>query len=377
MLTLTPPMGWNSWNTFGADISDKLIRETADALVSRGFLEAGYQYLVIDDCWSKRERDENGCLAADEEKFPQGMKAVSDYVHGKGLKFGMYSCVGVRTCAGYPGSFDHEFVDAKIFADWGVDFLKYDFCYKPEYANDALLYRRMGMALKVAGRDILYSACNWGTDDAGTWMRSAGANMYRSTEDIVDNFQSIRNIALSQVEKLCYSAPGCFNDMDMLVVGMYGKGNVSFGGCNDAEYRTHFALWCLFGSPLMIGCDIRNLSRESEVLLKNKGLISINQDAECRAPQLVSKSEEHYCFARQLAKDEYAIAYFNLADKECEITCLLSDVGLSLNSGYGLQMTDVFTEKQFGVYTEFCNCKVQPHDCRVLKAKLVKITCKK
>lgn len=373
MLTFTPPMGWNSWNTFGTHISDKLIRETADAMVNLGYRDAGYCYLVIDDCWSKLERDENGHLVPDETKFPEGMKAVSDYVHGKGLKFGMYSCAGVRTCAGYPGSFDHEFVDAATFAEWGVDFLKYDYCYKPEHANGELLYRRMGMALKNCGREILYSACNWGQDDSGKWMRSAGANMYRSTGDIVDNFQSIRDISMSQVDKLCYSAPGCYNDMDMLVVGMYGKGNVGLGGCSDAEYRTHFALWCLFGSPLMIGCDIRNLSESSAALLKNKGLIAINQDAECRPPYLISRSEEHYCFAKQLADGDYAIAYFNFTDKECDITCLFSDVGLPLHSGFGMKITDVFTGEKVGVFTEFCSRKVMPHDCSVVKAELARV----
>ena len=372
MLTLTPPMGWNSWNTFGAHISDKLIRETADALVEGGYRDAGYRYLVIDDCWSEKERDKDGRLVPDAKKFPDGIKAVSDYVHGKGLKFGMYSCAGVRTCAGYPGSYGHEFVDAATFAEWGVDFLKYDYCYKPEHANGELLYRRMGMALKASGREILFSACNWGTDDSGRWMRSAGANMYRSTGDIFDNFKSFHDIALSQTEKLCYSAPGCFNDLDMLIVGMYGKGNVGLGGCNDEEYRTHFALWCLFGSPLMIGCDIRSLSKESAVLLKNKELIAIDQDAECRPPFVAGKDGDRYCFAKQLANGDYAIGYFNFGDPENEIACLLSEVGLEPGSGFDMEMTDVFTGEKLGKFAEICSCRVKAHGCRVLRAKLVK-----
>ena len=162
MIKNTPPMGWNSWNTFGADINEQLIKDTADKMAESGLLTAGYTYLVIDDCWSKKERDENGRLVADPEKFPNGMKAVADYVHSKGLKFGMYSCAGNLTCAGYPGSFEHEFTDAETFASWGVDFLKYDYCYHSNIIHGKYLYRRMGTALKNCGRDILFSACSWG-----------------------------------------------------------------------------------------------------------------------------------------------------------------------------------------------------------------------
>ena len=172
------PMGWNSWNTFGNDINEDLIKETADAMVSTGLKDAGYEYVVIDDCWAEMQRDENGRLVASKEKFPSGMKALADYIHSKGLKFGMYSCAGTRTCAGYPSSFDYEFIDAQTFADFGVDFLKYDFCYKPVYANGPLLYHRMGLALKASGREILFSACNWGSDNVGQWIRSTGAVSY-------------------------------------------------------------------------------------------------------------------------------------------------------------------------------------------------------
>ena len=173
-------MGFNTWNTFAENISEDVIIETADKMVETGLLKAGYEYLVIDDCWSEKERDpETGKIVPDKEKFPHGMKYVSDYVHSKGLKFGMYSCAGTRTCADYPGSFDHEYLDAKTFAEYGADFLKYDFCYKPETAHGPTLYRKMGMALRNCGREILCSACNWGSDDVNKWIRSAGAHMYR------------------------------------------------------------------------------------------------------------------------------------------------------------------------------------------------------
>ena len=186
------------------------------------------------------------------------MKAVADYVHSKGLKFGMYSCAGIMTCAGYPSSYDHEFEDAQTFADWGVDFLKYDFCNFPEHADCKTRYATMSMALKATGREILFSACNWGKEDPWNWMRSIGVHMYRSTGDIQDNFISFTNILRSQIPNFAMSGNFCYNDIDMLTVGMYGNGNVAFGNaCGDTDYKTQFALWALFSAPLMLGGDIR------------------------------------------------------------------------------------------------------------------------
>ena len=181
MFVKKPPMGFNTWNTFGEKINEDLIMETADAMVHEGLLDAGYEYLVIDDCWSEYDRDpKTHQLVPHHEKFPHGIKYVADYVHAKGLKFGIYSCAGVRTCADYPGSYDHEYLDAKTFASWGVDYLKYDYCNKPGQTDGPFLYRRMGMALRNCGRDILFSACNWGIDDVWSWARSVGADIYRS-----------------------------------------------------------------------------------------------------------------------------------------------------------------------------------------------------
>ena len=229
----TPPMGWNSWNTFGANINEQLIFDTADKLVETGLRDLGYNYLVIDDCWSLRERGADGRIVPDPEKFPHGMKAVADYVHEKGLKFGMYSCAGNLTCAGYPASFDHEFVDAATFAEWGVDFLKYDYCNHNAMLHGKYLYRRMGLALKNCGRDILFSACSWGADDTALWIRETGADMWRSTGDINDSFESVRELTEQQESILPYGGTGCYNDMDMLVVGMHGKGQ-----CGDAAAWT-------------------------------------------------------------------------------------------------------------------------------------------
>lgn len=381
MYIKTPPLGWNSWNTFGEKIDENLIKEMADAMVSTGLRDAGYEYLVIDDCWSEKERDKNGRLVADHNKFPNGMAAVADYVHSKGLKFGMYSCAGVMTCAGYPSSFNHEYEDAKTFAGWGVDFLKYDYCFRPDTTNGEMLYRRMAMALKASGREILFSACSWGSDDCWEFMRSAGADMYRSTGDISDNYESFKNIAVSQFKHLNCNGPSCYNDIDMLIVGMGGKGNVAFGGCTDEEYKTHFALWCMYGTPLMIGCDIRSMSENTAALLKNEMLLSINQDIECRPPYLIGSNVNFgmnglegngvACMFKHLANGEYALGMFNLSDSKRGYICMLEDAGLPLQSGLALELTDVFTGETIGKFDETVRGSLEPHACNLYKCKVV------
>ena len=288
----------------------------------------------------------------------------------------MYSCAGVRTCAGYPSSYDHEFIDAKTFAEWGVDFLKYDFCNFPESGNCINRYHTMSMALKASGREILFSACNWGMQEPWKWMKSIGVHMYRSTGDIQDNYQSFKDIAVSQIDKLCMSSSGSFNDPDMLVVGMYGKGNVGFGGCSDVEYRTHFALWCLFGVPLMMGCDLRTVNETSKALMLNKELIAIDQDEECRPPYLAGKSgEDQYFFIRHLSNNEFVLAYFNLSEAGhvYRYSASFADLGIPYESGYGLELTDVFTGENLGVKRDYFLPAVEPHDCRMYKAKLVRV----
>lgn len=374
MLSKTPPMGFNTWNTFGENINENIIKETADAMVEKGLLDAGYEYLVIDDCWSERERDpESGKIVPDKIKFPNGMKAVSDYVHSKGLKFGMYSCAGTRTCADYPGSFDHEFLDAETFAEYGADFLKYDFCFKPDSSNGPLLYRKMGMALRACGREILYSACNWGNDDVNTWIRSAGAHMYRSTGDINDSFVSMRDISTSQIDNLAYSAPGCFNDIDMLTIGMYGKGNVGSCGCNDTDYKTQFAIWCMFSAPLMLGGDIRTLNENMLELVKNKRLIRINQDEEARPAFVVSKQgKDRLVFAKLLSNNEVAILFVNLSDNDSKINFFFENLGIPAASGYGLEMIDAFSGENLGVKKEFMRIEVEAHGCECFICKAAK-----
>lgn len=380
LLAPVPPMGWNSWNTFSWNINEKLICSTADRFVECGLKDAGYEYIVIDDCWSLRERDANGRLVADPDKFPHGMKAVADYIHQKGLKFGMYSCAGTHTCAGYPGSFEHEFIDAETFAEWGVDYLKYDYCYKPATADGANLYRRMAMALRNCGRDIVFSACNWGADNVHDWIRSSGAQLFRSTGDIQDSWESIRRLAESQMDKSHYGANYCHNDMDMLVVGMHGNSSNSWiveavGGCNDTEYRTHFSLWAIMNSPLMIGCDIRNMTQATADILMNRDVIRINQDPECRSFYRVNQwnNPQHmFSLIKPLASGEYAIGMFNFGDRTGEMSLQFFDIGLPYSSGYKLSFYDCYEHKPIGVYCErFCT-NIEAHDSRMYIVKLVK-----
>lgn len=372
-----PPMGWNSWNTFTEKINEDLIKETADVMKAQGFLEAGYEYVVIDDCWSLKERDENGNLVADPKKFPNGMKAVADYVHEQGFKFGMYSCCGTKTCAGYPGSFEHEFDDARQFAEWGVDYLKYDNCFKPQSQDGKTLYRRMGMALANSGRDIVFSACQWGTDSVHEWIRSSGAHLFRSTVDINDSWNSIKEISLSQLEKQAFSGPYCHNDMDMLVVGMYGKGGdeyISAGGCTDVEYQTHFSLWAMMNSPLMIGCDVRKITDAAKKILLNKDLIAINQDIECRPPfklNCVSNSPDAFTLVKFLSNGDIAIGMFNMGDVPTVVTVDFWDIGLTVHANKKLEFYDCIEHNHLGVKAETFSNVVEAHGSKIYRCKVV------
>lgn len=395
-LGLTPPMGWNSWNTFTWEINDKLIKEAADAMASE-LKDAGYEYIVIDDCWSEKQRDKNGRLVPDHWKFPDGIKPVADYVHSKGLKFGMYSCAGTHTCGGHPGSFEHEFDDAETFAEWGVDYLKYDYCYKPDHIPGEILYKRMSAALRNCGRDIMFSACNWGNDDVYKWIRESGAHLFRSTGDIQDNWESIKRLALSQIGNECYGGNFCHNDIDMLVVGMHGGSNNEWinsteagvnviadsgetapklGGCTDEEYRTHFSLWAIMNSPLMIGCDIRHMTPATREILTNKDVIAINQDIECRGPYCIKQwnnPDNVFSLVKPLSNGDYAIGMFNFGDRAGEMSLQFWDIGLTTASGRGLSVYDCWKHEELGTFTErFCTT-VEPHGCKVLRAKVVKV----
>lgn len=379
MLAQTPPMGWNTWNTFGPDISDRLIRETADFLAQSEYKKAGYEYIVIDDCWAKRERNAQGLMEADPEKFPEGIKAVADYVHSKGLKFGIYSCAGVRTCAGYPGSFDHEYDDARTFAQWGVDFLKYDFCSFPKHADNMQRYLTMSMALRASGREILFSACNWGRKEPWNWMRSIGAHMYRSDNDIRDNYTSFANIMRNQFVHLNGNAPGCFNDLDMMTIGMEGRGAFDKGACcTRDEYETQFAFWCISGSPLIMGNDIRDTKPEYVALLTHRELLAINQDPLCLPPYIVQGTyyeeevmSDTYIFLKLLDKGRFALGFFNLNDEARNIGCNFCDCGIPYAPGRKVVLRDIMKGEDMGAFADDIMLHVGPHCCRVLTGEVV------
>ena len=374
-----PPMGWNTWNTFGEHIDERLVLESVDKFIELGLKDAGYEYVVIDDCWSKRERDpKTGEIVPDPAKFPHGMKFVADYVHSKGLKFGMYSCAGTRTCADYPGSFGHEFLDARTFARWGVDFLKYDYCDMPFYDKAQFYYRRMGQALRLSGRDILFSACNWGREDVWRWIRSTGAGMYRSTGDIFDSFGSMRSIALSQLPKFDTSAPGCFNDMDMLTVGMFKKGNVGeheLAGTDQptfGEYKFQFAAWCVWGAPLMLGCDIRSMDPEILKLVTNRELLRIDQDRLALQPfaaeTIHPDKDEPRVVARLLDDRDLALMFVNFGEKEASGRMHLENLGLPYDSGMRLELRDAFTGEVSQSGRDTVSYRLPPHSCEVYRA---------
>ena len=388
MNVLTPPLGWNTWNTFGININEKLIMDSADAMISTGLKDAGYEYVVIDDCWSLHERDEDGNLVADPEKFPHGMKYLADYIHSKGLKFGMYSCAGHYTCAGYPASYGHEFQDAAKFAEWGVDFLKYDYCYHPETTAGHHLYKRMGIALANCGRDILFSACCWGVDNVEEWIKSVGAHMWRSTYDINDTWYSVKDLMMRQFPLQKYGGQGCFNDIDMLIVGMNGAGNVAKkaedekGICGETEYISHFSFWALMNSPLMIGCDIRQMSDSTKNILMNKEVLKINQDPAQRQAFEIFQSvqtkgndvgKENCTIAKFLDNGDIAIGMFNMTDGKARNYLTTDQIGIDVASGKTLEMTELWTGEKVtvkdGIYLNY----IEPHACKLFRAKVVDV----
>ena len=367
MILKTPPLGWNSWNTFASQINDELIRESARAMVETGLKDAGYEYVVIDDCWAEKERGADGRLRHDREKFPRGIRDLADYVHSLGLKLGIYSCAGERTCAGYPGSYDHEFIDAATFAEWEVDFLKYDYCFRPRETPGHLLYKRMGAALANCGRDILFNACSWGADNTRAWIKSTGAHTWRSTGDIFDSWESVKKLAMQQTDIQATNGLGCFNDMDMLVVGMGGNGHVGLTGCTDEEYRLHFSLWALLGSPLFIGCDIRDMSEATRETLTNRRVIAVNQDPAGRQPFMINSHGDRPVWVRMLEGGDYAIGLFNLLDNPSRFHFSIADFGLSRVCGKQLELQDLWSGETRMLQDFYCET-LPAHGFRLFRA---------
>jgi len=307
LLALTPPMGWNSWNKFGCDINEALVRKQAEAMVSSGMKAAGYQYVVIDDCWQK-SRDENGDIVADPERFPAGIKALADDLHAKGLKFGIYSDAGALTCGGRPGSAGHEFQDARQYAKWGVDYLKYDWCYTGTRDAEAA-YTIMAKALRESGRDIVLSICEWGNNHPERWAAPVG-HLWRTTGDIFDGWKGTKDwshgltdILDFQVERWRDSGPNAWNDPDMLEVGN--------GGMTTTEYESHFSLWAMLAAPLIAGNDLSTMSDDTRRILTNPEVIAVDQDRLGVQARRIWKQGDLEIWARPLKGGDQAVVLFN------------------------------------------------------------------
>lgn len=314
-------MGWNSWNKFAEHIDDKSVREIADVMVSSGMRDAGYVYVNIDDSWEGK-RDAQGNIQSN-EKFPD-MQALAAYVHGKGLKIGIYSSPGPLTCAKFEGSYQHEEQDAATFAAWGVDYLKYDWCSADKvYKREEMpaVYRKMGDALKKTGRPIVYSFCQYGLDKVWEWGPSAGANLWRTTGDIADTWKSMSRIGFDkQVGLEQYAGAGHWNDPDMLEIGN--------GGMSDTEYRSHMSLWSMLAAPLLAGNDLRSMTDTTKEILINRDVIAIDQDPLGRQGYRVSKDGDQEIWAKPLADDTLAIALFNRGEASALMNVKWSDMQL-------------------------------------------------
>ncbi|XP_060204377.1 alpha-galactosidase-like [Lycium barbarum] len=315
----TPQMGWSSWNHFGCNIEENMIREIADAMVSTGLSSLGYEYINLDDCWAELNRDSKGNMVAKGSTFPSGIKALADYVHSKGLKLGIYSDAGTQTCSNtMPGSLGHEYQDAKTFADWGVDYLKYDNC-NNEKRSPRERYPIMSKALQNSGRAIFYSLCEWGDDDPATWASSV-ANSWRTTGDISDDWNSMTSRADMNDKWASYAGPGGWNDPDMLEVG---NGGMTFG-----EYRSHFSIWALAKAPLIIGCDLRSMDQTAHDILSNTEVIAVNQDKLGVQGKKVKQYGDLEVWAGPLSGNRVAVVLWNRGSDKADITASWSDIGL-------------------------------------------------
>ena len=330
-LALTPPMGWNGWNSFKCRINEIVIREVADAMVTNGMKEAGYTFLVLDDCW-QWGRDTNGCIVADPDRFPGGMKKLGEYIHSLGMKYGIYSDAGTSTCRGRPGSKGHEFQDALTYAVWGVDYLKYDWC--SHGTQDAVSsYRLMRDALYIAGRPVVFSICEWGKNKPWEWGKDIG-HLWRTTPDIIDCFEG-RNIwggmgILQIIDRMAelgsFAGPGHWNDADMLQVGN--------GKLTPDEERLHFSMWAMFSSPLIAGNDIRQMSEETLSILTNREVIAIDQDKLGISAIRWLKTGELEIWVKPLDRGDFAVCLINRGTSTIPFD---QDLKMTMNNQYKLE----------------------------------------
>jgi alpha-galactosidase len=357
-LALTPPMGWNSWNKFACNISEQTVRDTADAMVSSGMRDAGYQFVVIDDCWHG-PRDANGFITADAQKFPSGIKALADYIHSKGLKFGIYSDAGRLTCGGRPGSQGHEYQDAMTYARWGVDYLKYDWCSTGD-RNAQEAYALMADALRQSGRDIVFSMCEWGTSKPWLWAQKVG-NLWRTTGDISDDFGTKKKahdwehpmLELADLNEPLwpYAGPGHWNDPDMLEVGN--------GGMTPPEYRSHFSLWAIMAAPLMAGNDIAHMDETTKSILLNKEVIAIDQDKLGVQGHRVWKDANSEVWVKPLAGGARALVLFNRGETAATIRATAEHLGYPTRLRG--KVRDLWAHKDVARWSGSLEATVEPH----------------
>jgi alpha-galactosidase len=357
-LARTPPMGWNSWNFFARRIDDAAVRGMADAMASNGMKAAGYTYINIDDTW-EGTRDAEGNIRTN-EKFPD-MKALADYVHSKGLKIGIYSSPGPKTCAGFEGSYAHEEQDAKTWAAWGIDYLKYDWCsatraFKPE--QERVVYQKMAEALRATGRPIVYSLCQYGAVHVEQWGAQAGGNLWRTTGDIRDQWESMSKIGFDQQQGLAkYAGPGHWNDPDMLEIGN--------GKMTDAEYRTHMSLWAMLAAPLLAGNDIRTMSDETKAILLNADVIAVDQDKLGAEGTRISKEGTLEIWVKPMADGGKTIAIFNRGDEPVFRSFDLTQYGASKSS----KMRDLWSHTDAGKASTPYSVQIASHAVVMLREK--------
>ncbi len=361
-LALTPPMGWNSWNKFACNVSEEMIRGMADALIKSGMKDAGYQYVNIDDCWQV-SRDANGNIVADPQRFPHGMKAVGNYIHSLGLKFGVYSDAGSKTCAGRPGGLGHEYQDAIQYAAWGVDYLKYDWC-NTTTQDARASYANIRAALDASGRAIVLSICEWGTAKPWLWGKEVGGNLWRTTGDISDKWagqtkwpdgsccsNGMLAIVDQQVGLQSYAGPGHWNDPDMLEVGN--------GGMTDNEYRAHFSLWAILTAPLIAGNDLRDMRPEIRDILTNKEVIAVDQDPLGREGERIWKDGDLEVWAKQLRDGSRAVVLLNRGGTEQQISVNWEDLGYP--GHVSASVRDLWQHKDLGKFTGKFSAPVASH----------------
>jgi alpha-galactosidase len=365
-LAKTPPMGWNSWNKFGCKgLNEKVVRETADTMVSSGMKDAGYQFVILDDCW-QTGRDANGNIVADAERFPSGIKALADYVHSKGLKFGIYTDAGTMTCAKRTGSIGHEYQDAKQYANWGVDYLKEDWCNTLPGQNSESSYSLMRNALAESGRPIVFSICEWGSTKPWLWAGSIG-NLWRATGDIQDCWDCKKDWGGNGVTQIIdqmngletYAGPGHWNDPDMLEVGN--------GGMTKEEYRAHFSMWALFSAPLLAGNDISNMTADTKEILLNKEVIAIDQDPLGRQGRRVKKTSDQEIWSKQLQDGSRAVVLLNRGPAAAKIVVSWTDIGYP--DSLPASVRNLWTAKDLGKQTGTYSADIPSHGAVMLTIK--------